>query len=64
MKHGLTLVEIMIVIAIIGILAAMAIPNIARSQNREAKENITTYQHNGHTFIHDPNCGCRKYGKL
>jgi len=38
MKHGFTLVEIMIVVAIIAILAAIAIPNFMKYRN-ESQEN-------------------------
>ena len=36
-KSGFTLVEIMIVVAIIGLLAAIAIPNFVRARNRSQR---------------------------
>ncbi len=62
MKSGFYLVEIMIIVAIVCILAAIAVPSMLHANGERKK--ISDYQFNGHSFIHDPNCGCHKYGKL
>lgn len=65
-KHGFTLVELMVIIAILGILAAIAIPVYARNNSRLEETvchyNITTMERAYilHTIIHS-NCNIDDY---